>query len=131
MLLVSPFPCLLVSHTMPDQRFPKSSRIRSAADFRRVFERRRSATNGRITVCACENNLTITRLGLSVSRQVGGAVVRNRWKRLLREVFRHACENLPIGVDLVVVVKDPNPPELSWLLGELSRLAAQVARKLK
>jgi ribonuclease P protein component len=116
---------------MSDQRFPKSNRLKSPADFRRVFDRRRSATNGRITVCGCENDLGITRLGVSVSRKVGGAVVRNRWKRMLREAFRLSFEKLPTGVDLVIVAKVATPPELPWLLEELPRLAAQVARKLK
>ncbi|MEX2139464.1 MAG: ribonuclease P protein component [Pirellulales bacterium] len=116
---------------MPDQRFPKSSRLKSLSDFRRVFDRRRSATNGRMTVCGCENELGQTRLGLSVSRKVGGAVVRNRWKRLLREAFRLSREKLPPGIDLVIVAKDSTPPELPWLLDELPRLAAQVVRKLK
>ena len=115
---------------MSDHRFPKSSRLKSPADFRRVFERRRSATNGRLTVLGCENDLGYTRLGLSVSRRVGGAVVRNRWKRLLREAFRLSREKLPPGLDLVIVAKDPTPPELNWLLEELPRLATQVARRL-
>jgi ribonuclease P protein component len=120
-----------VSFFMPDQRFPKSHRLRSPADFRRVFDRRKSASNGRITVCGCENDLGHPRLGVSVSRKVGGAFVRNRWKRMLREAFRLTCEELPSGVDLVIVAKDRAPPQLSWLLEELPRLAAQVARKLK
>ena len=121
----------IVSICMPDQRFPKSYRLKSPADFRRVYDRRRSATNGRITVCGCENDLGFARLGLSVSRKVGGAVVRNRWKRMLREAFRLNREKLPTGLDLVIVAKDATPPELPWLLEELPRLAVQVARKLK
>jgi ribonuclease P protein component len=116
---------------MPDQRFPKSHRLKSPADFRRVYERRRSASNGRLTVFGCENDLGLTRLGLSVSRKVGGAIVRNRWKRMLREAFRLSREKLPAGLDLVVVAKDSTPPELNWLLEELPRLADQVARRLK
>jgi ribonuclease P protein component len=116
---------------MPDQRFPKSHRLKSPADFRRVFDRRRSATNGRITVCGCENDFGHPRVGVSVSRKVGGAVVRNRWKRMLREAFRLSRDELPSGLDLVIVAKDSTPPELAWLLEELPRLAVQVARKLK
>jgi len=116
---------------MSNQRFPKSHRLKSPAEFRRVFERRQSATNGRITVCGCLNDLDHPRLGVSVSRKVGGAVIRNRWKRMLREAFRMSREKLPNGVDLVIVAKDSTPPELPWLLAELPRLAAQVARKLK
>jgi ribonuclease P protein component len=118
-------------HAMPDQRFPKTNRLRTAADFRRVYDRRRSVTNGRITVCGCENDVGHTRLGVSVSRKVGSAVVRNRWKRMLREAFRLSREKLPASIDLVVVAKDTSPPELAWLVGELSRLATLVAGKLK
>jgi ribonuclease P protein component len=121
----------IVSFFMPDQRFPKRHRLKSPADFRRVFDRRKSASNGRITVCGCENDVGHPRLGVSVSRKVGGAVVRNRWKRMLREAFRLSREELPPGVDLVIVAKDSTPPELPWLLAELPRLARQVARKLK
>jgi ribonuclease P protein component len=116
---------------MPDQRFPKSHRLKSPAEFRRVFDRRRSASNGRITVCGCENDLGHPRLGVSVSRKVGGAIVRNRWKRMLREAFRLSRAELPTGVDLVIVPKDAMPPELAWLLEELPRLAKLVARKLR
>ena len=116
---------------MPDQGFPKNHRLKTPADFRRVYERRRSASNGRMIVFGCENELGVARLGLSVSRKVGGAVVRNLWKRMLREAFRLSREKLPPGVDLVIVAKDPTPPALNWLLDELPRLAEQVVRRLK
>lgn len=46
-----------------------------------------------------------TRLGVTVSRRVGGAVVRNRVKRRIRVWFRHAREKLAPGLDLVVIAR--------------------------
>lgn len=48
-----------------------------------------------------------TRLGITVTKKVGCAVVRNRAKRLVREVFRQLSRSLPQGVDMVVIVRKP------------------------
>ena len=48
-----------------------------------------------------------TRLGLAVSRRAGNAVVRNRIKRVLREAFRLDREDLPPGLDVIVIPLDP------------------------
>ena len=53
---------------MPDSRFPPTHRLKAPADFRRVYDRKRSAADGCLVVYACENGLPHPRLGLSVSR---------------------------------------------------------------
>ncbi|MEW5914704.1 MAG: ribonuclease P protein component [Thermodesulfobacteriota bacterium] len=58
------------------------------------------------------NGLTDSRLGITVTRRVAGAVGRNRLKRLVREAFRTAGPHLPPGLDLVVIAK-PGATELN------------------
>jgi len=115
---------------MTNHRLPPECRLRRPADFDRTYKRRRSASDGRLVVYGCENGLAYCRIGLSVSSRLGGAVVRNRWKRLLREAFRlHRCE-FPDGIDLVVVPRVGNQPELVWLEETLVDLAGKVAKRL-
>lgn len=69
------------------------------------------------------------RLGLAVSRRVGGAVVRNRVKRRVRDWFRRARPSLPEHVDLVVIAR---PQAATYTAGqtseELTRLATQAPK---
>jgi ribonuclease P protein component len=116
---------------MTDQRFGARRRLRTKADFERVYQGRCSASDGRLLVFAAANELPHARLGLSVSRKVGGAVVRNRWKRLLREAFRLSLAELPPGVDLVVIPRGSQRPELASLRQSLCQLAGRLARRLE
>jgi ribonuclease P protein component len=94
--------------------FPPAARLLSAGDFSRVFAVRRSAASGPLVLYACPavSATQPARLGLSVSRRIGNAVVRNRWKRRLREAFRHvrARAGLPAGNDFVIVVRSGSVP---------------------
>jgi ribonuclease P protein component len=110
--------------------FRPYERLRSPRDFRRVYDRRRSVSDAQLIVYGCENQLPYLRLGLSVSRKVGGAVMRNRFRRLYREAFRHTRSQLPGGIDLVLIPRNSQPPELAELIDGLARLVKQLARKL-
>ena len=72
----------------PNYSFPKSQHIRRQLDFTRIYSVKTAYNNGVLLVYAARNDLGYPRLGLSVSKKVGKAHVRNRWKRIIREAFR-------------------------------------------
>jgi len=90
-------------------RRSKRGRLSRSADFDRVFRQGRSHANRLLVLYsfprAGESPPALPRLGLSVSRKVGGAVERNRVKRLLREAFALESSRLPGGQDVVVVAR--------------------------
>jgi ribonuclease P protein component len=104
--------------------------MKTPAEFERCYARKRSASDGVLIVYACENGLGHPRLGNSVSRKVGNAVVRNRYKRLFREAFRLEQHALPSGVDLILIPRPGPEPTLDAVRASLLKLAAQAARKL-
>lgn len=95
----------------PSRGLPKTARLLRPSEFDRVFRHRSSAADGAIVVHGCPAAAAgPARLGLSVSRRVGNAVERNRWKRRLREAFRAVRERLPPDQDFVVVVRPAPAP---------------------
>ena len=87
------------------ERFTRSHRLRHAREFQHVYGLRHRRESGPLLVYAAPNELTHPRLGLSVSRKVGGAVARNKIKRRLRESFRRIKTELADPFDYIVVVR--------------------------
>jgi ribonuclease P protein component len=112
-------------------RLGPQQRLRSTTEFDRVYNGRCSASDDRLLVYALENATGATRLGVSASRKLGGAVVRNRWKRILREAFRRSQAQLPSGVDYILIPRRGASLELSGLSDSLVALSRRVARRLE
>jgi ribonuclease P protein component len=110
--------------------FRPAEHLRRPSDFRRVYERRRSASDAWLIVYGCENGLSFLRVGFSVGRKIGGAIGRNRMRRLYREAFRLTRHEMPTGLDLVLIPRKPQPPSLEELKRSLPKLVREIARKL-
>ena len=107
-------------------RFPRAMRLGHRRDYQAVYAARTRVTAWPLTVFGTPNGRPYPRLGLAVSRHVGHAVRRNRIKRRLREAFRLAATDIPVGYDLVVKVRPHEP----LTLAEYQRLLFKARRKL-
>lgn len=122
----------------------RRGRLSRSSDFRRVYHEGRSFANRFLVLYAFRRAAAdgsgvgeeaSARLGVSVSRKVGSAVVRNRSKRVIREAFGHLADDVPADFDYVVIARPPMA-ELAEAGGEartrelLSELLAEARGKL-
>lgn len=117
---------------------PRRARLSRSGDFDAVYRRGKSASSRHLVVYAFRREDAgpddLARLGVSVSRKVGGAVERNRIKRVLREQFAVLAAELPRGMDFVAIarpgtfeyIEEQGGGVLGERLGELVRKAAGI-----
>jgi ribonuclease P protein component len=91
----------------PEQGFglPKAALLKTNREFDRVYRNGRRVHGKGFSIIHHGNGLPMNRLGISVQRKVGGAVRRNRIKRLIREIFRTNRDHFPLQSDIVVTVR--------------------------
>lgn len=112
----------------PDPGFPPAHRVLKGGDFGRVLRGGRRAADAVLSVTAAPNGLPHPRLGLAVSGRWGGAVRRNRMKRLVREAFRLRRGEIPPGFDYVVSPRATEPPRFQAVAASLVVLASTTAK---
>lgn len=90
---------------MGDQRLQPVERLRCPRAYRRVFQQGKKLVSPLFVLYILPASQPHSRLGLAVSKRIGSAVVRNRVKRRLREVFRRHKDLLDPPCDIVVVAR--------------------------
>lgn len=108
------------------QTFPKCLRIRTTAEYQAVYSANLYAADHHLVINGRLNKCQHPRLGVVVSRRVGKAHERNRWKRVIRDIFRRHRNSLPTTLDLVVRPRKGAHCDPQALESSLLKLAQEV-----
>jgi len=102
-------------------------RLRRTSDVRQVYEEGKSWVHPSLVLIARPNKLGFSRVGVTASRKVGGAVARNRAKRLMREAARRLYPRFGSGWDVMLVARaailEMKEPQVEEALASLLRRA--------
>ena len=117
-----------LSRALGGQTFPKAKRIRKRAEYLKLQQVGRRRAGARFVVITAPSRGSVSRIGITASRKVGGAVVRNRVKRLIREFFRTHHDLIQPPRDIVVIARpgaaDADYTEVTRELGAALKINA-------
>lgn len=132
--MISPSPTSAISSARPsatDQRFPKSRRLRNRSEFQKVYQQGVRAAGPLFSVFLLPKAEDAPgRVGLTVSRKVGKAAVRNRVKRWFREAIRRHWDWAPEGAWIVFHARNSvRDSSYQQVEAELDRLLLKARRR--
>jgi ribonuclease P protein component len=116
----------------PDERFPKSARLHSSLEFDDLFARGKVLADPTLVMHSRPAQPERAgRIGISISKRVGHAPLRNRWKRLIREAYRRQVRRTPalIRLDLVVRPRRGAVPNYTAIEHSLTSLATRLDKQ--
>lgn len=125
------------------QRFPKQLRVTRSDDFSDIIRRGAFAADDVLVVNVRRRVTSVQepdataaivaspRLGISIPRKTGSAVVRNRWKRWIREAFRLQRSELPTGIDIIVRPKRDAVGSFAAIAKSLRSTTWRAEKKLR
>jgi len=105
--------------------FPREARLVRKSEFDAVYSTGKRRSNAHFTVFLRANELPLSRFGFSIKKALGGAMVRNRMRRRLREMVRCHREEIPAGWDIVI------HPKRSVAKAPFAALTAELLHLLK
>jgi ribonuclease P protein component len=116
------------SNTAGSFSFPKKKRLISNSQFKAVIANGKRFSDGLLIMYISKNDFGYSRLGVSVGKSQGNAVVRNRLKRLLREAFRQNQDRIPAGYDYLLMISYQRSKN-SEAQGKISQLTFEQVKK--
>ncbi|MFK8114259.1 MAG: ribonuclease P protein component [Rubripirellula sp.] len=109
--------------------FSKSQRITRGDDFTRILHNGQYAADGTLVVFVIASDRDSPRLGVTIPKKAGNAVVRNQWKRWIRESFRTQQDLIPAGFDYIVRPKKGAKPSWQEIQKSMPRLAKKAVAR--
>lgn len=87
--------------------------VKSYFDFKKAYDKGKSFGNRNLILYIRKNDLEYSRIGITISKKTGNAVVRNKIKRRMKEIYREFLPDIKEGYDLIFVIRK-NVPDISF-----------------